>query len=91
MGLDPVLETLADLIRINSVNPNYDGGVPEAELARYVEGFFERRGIETWRQTVFPQRDQRRRPSPGPQSESSHHFRGAPGHGFGCRDDNRSL
>jgi acetylornithine deacetylase/succinyl-diaminopimelate desuccinylase-like protein len=55
--LDPVLETLADLIGINSVNPNYDGGVPEEEMSRYVEEFFGRRGIETWRQSVFPQRD----------------------------------
>ncbi len=54
---DSVLETLADLIRINSVNPNYDGGVPEEEMSRYVEEFFGRRGIETWRQSVFPQRD----------------------------------
>lgn len=53
----PVLETLADLIRINSVNPNYDGGVPEAAVARYVENFFRERGIETWRQEVFPDRD----------------------------------
>ena len=53
---DPVLETLADLIRINSVNPNYDGGVPEAELARYVEKFFSSRGIETTWYSVFPDR-----------------------------------
>lgn len=51
-----VLRTLADLIRINSVNPNYDDGVPEAELAGYVESFFAARGIETWRQSVFPNR-----------------------------------
>ncbi len=49
---DPVLATLADLVRINSVNPSYDGGVPEAELADYVERYFDERGIETWRQTV---------------------------------------
>jgi acetylornithine deacetylase/succinyl-diaminopimelate desuccinylase family protein len=55
--LQPVLETLADLIRINSVNPNYDGGVPEEAIAQYVEDFFARRGIETWRQHVFPRRD----------------------------------
>lgn len=55
--IPPVLETLADLIRINSVNPNYDGGVPEAAVARYVDNFFRQRGIETWRQEVFPDRD----------------------------------
>jgi len=51
-----VIETLADLVRINSVNPNYEGGVNELELAEYVEQFFELRGIECWRQTVFPNR-----------------------------------
>lgn len=51
-----VLETLADLIRINSVNPNYDGGVPEVELARYVERFFSKRGVKTSWQSVFPDR-----------------------------------
>jgi acetylornithine deacetylase len=54
---DSVLETLADLVRINSVNPNYPGGVSEAAVARYVEAFFARRGIETWRQSVLPDRD----------------------------------
>jgi acetylornithine deacetylase/succinyl-diaminopimelate desuccinylase family protein len=54
--IDPVLDTLADLIRINSVNPNYDGGVPEAELARYVENFFNTRGIETSWHSVYPDR-----------------------------------
>jgi acetylornithine deacetylase/succinyl-diaminopimelate desuccinylase family protein len=52
----PVLQTLADLVRINSVNPAYEGGVPEAEIARYVETFFQERGIETWQQEVFPGR-----------------------------------
>lgn len=45
--------TLADLIRINSVNAFYEGGPGEAELARYVESFFQQRGIETWRQDVL--------------------------------------
>ncbi len=44
---DDVIETLADLVRINSVNPNYDSGVPEVELASYVERYFEHLGIET--------------------------------------------
>lgn len=51
-----VLQTLAELIEINSVNPNYEGGVPEERLAAYVEAFFAARGIETRRQEVFPQR-----------------------------------
>jgi len=45
--------TLADLIRINSVNAFYENGPGEAEIARYIEGFFARRGIETWRQPVL--------------------------------------
>lgn len=52
-----VLETLADLVRINSVNPNYDGGVPEAAIAQYVEDYFGERGIETWRQPIYPDRE----------------------------------
>ncbi|QDT04807.1 putative succinyl-diaminopimelate desuccinylase [Rubripirellula lacrimiformis] len=52
---DPV-SLLADLVRINSVNPNYDGGVPEAEMADYVDRYFTQRGIETWRQQVYPDR-----------------------------------
>jgi len=51
-----VLETLAQLVRINSVNPAYEGGVPEAEMCAYVREFFRRRGIETWGQEVFPGR-----------------------------------
>lgn len=52
----PILDTLAELVRINSVNPNYDGGVDEAELADYVECFFARRSVATWRQSVLPGR-----------------------------------
>ena len=52
-----VLETLADLIRINSVNPNYQGGVPEVEIIDFIEDFFRRRSIPTQRQGVSPQRD----------------------------------
>jgi acetylornithine deacetylase len=55
--LQPVLQTLADLVRINSVNPNYDGGVSEESVAQYVEQFFADREIETWRQNVLPGRD----------------------------------
>ncbi len=51
-----VIELLADLVRINSVNPNYEGGVPEAELADFVEQYFTALGVETWRQQVYPDR-----------------------------------
>ena len=55
-AMHSVLSTLADLIRINSVNPNYDGGVPESEIADYIESFFRERRIETWRQLVYHNR-----------------------------------
>ncbi|HUP81013.1 MAG TPA: M20 family metallopeptidase, partial [Pirellula sp.] len=48
-----LFETLADLIRINSVNAFYNGGPGEADLACYIEKFFRERGIETWRQSVL--------------------------------------
>ena len=52
-----VLQTLADLIRINSVNPNYLAGVPESGVIDYVEAFFQSRSIKTTRQSVQPHRD----------------------------------
>ncbi|QEG39168.1 M20 family metallopeptidase [Roseimaritima ulvae] len=51
-----VLDLLADLVRINSVNPNYEGGVPEVAMADFVERYFANRGIETWRQPVYQDR-----------------------------------
>jgi acetylornithine deacetylase/succinyl-diaminopimelate desuccinylase family protein len=51
-----VLGTLADLIRINSINPAYEDGRPESGIAGYIERFFSERGIETWRQEVLPDR-----------------------------------
>ena len=51
-----VLITLAELVAINSVNPSYEGGVPEADVALYVERFFAAHGIETFRQEVLPGR-----------------------------------
>ena len=50
-----VAKTLAELVRINSVNPEW-GGPGEADLASYVRGFFESRGIETWQLEVAPGR-----------------------------------
>ncbi len=52
----PVIQTLAELIRINSVNPNYADGVPEVAIADYVQQYFVSLGIETWRQWVYPDR-----------------------------------
>ena len=51
-----VIQTLADLVRINSVNPSYEGGAGEREVAAFVRRFFEERGIEVWEQEVFPGR-----------------------------------
>ena len=50
-------DLLADLVRINSVNSFYEGGPGEAEIAKYIEAYFQRAGLETWRQNVFPGRD----------------------------------
>ncbi|MCC6509283.1 MAG: M20 family metallopeptidase [Pirellulaceae bacterium] len=57
MTVSDLNHTLADLIRINSVNSFYEGGPGEAEMANYVEHYFQRLGLRTWRQTVFPGRD----------------------------------
>lgn len=54
--MSPVVQTLADLVRINSVNASYEGGPGEREVASYVRHFFEQRGIQTWEQEVFPGR-----------------------------------
>ncbi len=51
-----VLRTLAELVEINSVNPAYDGGRPEGEIAAYIGQFFRQAGIETLEQEVFPGR-----------------------------------
>lgn len=52
-----VVATLSDLVRINSVNPAYQGGVGEAGVAAYVREFFQEAGIEVWEQEVFPGRN----------------------------------
>ncbi len=54
--MSPVLQTLSDLVRINSVNSSYDGGPGEREIAGYVRRFFEQRGMEVWEEEVFPGR-----------------------------------
>jgi acetylornithine deacetylase/succinyl-diaminopimelate desuccinylase family protein len=51
-----VIDTLCDLVRINSVNPAYEHGVPEAGIAGYMQQFFGAHGIETVEQTVLPGR-----------------------------------
>lgn len=54
--VEPVFQTLSDLVAINSINPAYEGGMPEEAVACYVERFFAQRGIETFRQDVLPGR-----------------------------------
>lgn len=54
--ISPVVRTLADLVRINSVNPAYDDGVSELAVVQYVQDFFKPLGLEMWRQEVFPGR-----------------------------------
>jgi acetylornithine deacetylase len=51
-----VLTTLAELVAINSVNPSYEDGVPEADVAVYVERYFADHAIETFRQELLPGR-----------------------------------
>ncbi|MFM7251314.1 MAG: M20 family metallopeptidase [Planctomycetaceae bacterium] len=52
----PVIETLAALVRIDSVNPQF-GGPGEAGVAAFVAEFLGARGIEARRTTVLPGRD----------------------------------
>jgi acetylornithine deacetylase len=56
MSASPVIQTLASLVQINSVNSSYEGGPGEKEIAAWVRRFFEQRGIEAWEQEVFPGR-----------------------------------
>jgi len=56
MATPSVLETLADLVRINSINSAYPDGTSEAGVADYLREFFGERGIETREQEVFPNR-----------------------------------
>jgi acetylornithine deacetylase len=53
---ESVIETLAALVRINSVNPAYPDGRPELEIASFVRHFFESRGVRVMEQEVFPNR-----------------------------------
>lgn len=56
MTCQTVVQTLADLVSINSVNPAYENGVSEAGVCAYIRKFFARRGIATSEQEVFPGR-----------------------------------
>ena len=54
--MDPLTETLAALVRINSVNPAYGDGGSEANVLPFLRDFFRRHGMETSEQEVFPGR-----------------------------------
>jgi acetylornithine deacetylase len=56
MNCPEVVNTLCDLIRINSVNPSYANGRNEEEIQRYIAGFFTRAGIPIEWQEVSPGR-----------------------------------
>ena len=54
--MSALLSTLADLVRINSINPAYQDGRPEGEIDAYIAEFFRTRGIATREQEVYPDR-----------------------------------
>ncbi len=56
LNASPLIETLAALVSIDSVNSSYADGPGEGEIAKWVRRFFEQRGIEVWEQEVFPGR-----------------------------------
>ena len=56
MAHTELIDTLADLIRINSVNPAFDPAHSEAEVQKFVLDFFKTREIEVWEQLVLPGR-----------------------------------
>ncbi|WP_409342684.1 M20 family metallopeptidase [Paenibacillus sp. MBLB4367] len=51
-----VRAVLQDLVRIPSVNPNFEGGVPERAVADYVEAFIAGLGLTAERREVRPDR-----------------------------------
>jgi len=60
-----VVEILAELVRINSVNPAYAGGAGEAAICAYVGEFLAAWGIESFEQQVLPGRPNRIARLPG--------------------------
>ena len=52
-----LIELLSDLVRIESINPDYPGGKDgEAHIVRYIADYFERHGIRYELQEVLPGR-----------------------------------
>ena len=54
--MTPLINTLAGLVCINSVNPAYEDGGSEENVMPLLREFFSSRGIETLKQEVFPGR-----------------------------------
>jgi len=54
--MQPLLSTLCDLIRVNSINPAYAQGRPEREIQECVGAFFRRREMGVREQEVLPDR-----------------------------------
>ena len=55
--MSPLAELLADLVRIDSVNPDLiEGGAGEGEIARFVAGWLEAAGLEAGVEEVAPGR-----------------------------------
>jgi acetylornithine deacetylase len=55
-GSQALVRTLADLVAINSINPAYAQGRPEAEIQAYILDFFRQHGISAREQAVMPGR-----------------------------------
>jgi acetylornithine deacetylase len=56
MANSELITLLADLVRINSVNPAYEGGGAETEIQRFVQNFFVMHGVSASEQQVLPGR-----------------------------------
>ena len=54
--MSELVDTLAALVQINSVNSAYEGGPGEREIAHWIRAFFEQRGMEVREEEVFPDR-----------------------------------
>ena len=55
--MSDLIQTLASLVRLNTVNPAYQDGGTEANALPFLRRFFEARGLETTEQEVFPGRN----------------------------------
>jgi acetylornithine deacetylase/succinyl-diaminopimelate desuccinylase-like protein len=56
MAHSELITLLSDLIRINSVNPAYEGGCGESEIQKFVMSYFATRSIRVSAQEVLPGR-----------------------------------